>query len=598
MSKMTLAQKIGQMLQVERATCTAEEVKKYHLGSVLSGAGSSPKNNTPSDWLEMIDSYWCASVESDDEHLSIPILYGVDAVHGNNNISGATIFPHNIGLGAARDSELIKKVSKVTTKEVMACGIDWVFAPNVALAQNYHWGRTYESFSHTPEIVNRYTTNIIEEMQFDFPHQGIIAGIKHWVGDGGTIHGIDQGDTILDWPSLESTHVAPFKQAIKSGAMTVMASFSSWNGDKCHGHKFLITDMLKTKLKFNGFVLSDMEAIDYLSNDIYQSIGISVNAGIDMFMLPNNWKEFIEHLHSHVELGTVEMDRIDDAVKRILSVKVHYGLFDKVRPTLRKMSNNQSFGSNEHREIAREAVRKSLVLLKNKDNILPLNKSSRILVTGKNADNLGHQCGGFTIDWQGVTGNELIKNGTSIWQGISKIAANAKHIKDVENENDYSMFDAAVVVIGEHSYAEGMGDIRNGNDLLIQSGSMVNGELNIIKPYGKTLTLADLHPEDYQTIKHLTDNNVPVITVLISGRPLIIESELSASAAFIAAWLPGSEGQGVSDVLFGTHDFQGKLSFPWPQRDENLPTYKSNQYSPSNKIKPLFEYGFGLQYKN
>ncbi|WOH37053.1 glycoside hydrolase family 3 protein [Thalassotalea fonticola] len=590
-SSMNIEQKIGQMVQVERLTCSPADVKKYHIGSVLSGAGSLPEDNSPIDWLNMVDDYWCASISADKDHLAIPIIYGADAIHGHNNVKGATIFPHNIGLGAMNDAELIERVASVTAKEVLASGIDWVFAPNLAVAQNHHWGRTYESFAETPKITTQYAPRIIKGMQNNVAEHSIIACLKHWVGDGGTAHGVDQGDTVASWSELAKTHIPPFQSALDAGALTVMASFSSWNGDKCHGHKYLLTDVLKNKMQFSGFVLSDMDAIDYLSSDFYQSIGISVNAGIDMFMLPQNWREFIEHLISHIELGTVTIERVNDAVRRILSVKIHCGLFDMPRPKHRTWANHDDFGSLAHREVAREAVRKSLVLLKNQNGILPLDKKQKILVTGKNANNLGHQCGGFTIDWQGVTGNEFIEGGTSIWQGVEKVAPNATLLSDVSADTVNSAeFDAAIVVIGECSYAEGMGDIRNGNDIIVQTGSLINGEINIIKPYGDSLELANLHPEDYQTIKTLNAKNIPIITVLISGRPLVVNKELAASNAFVSAWLPGSEGQGISDVLFGDYNFQGKLSFSWPKKAHSTSSIGDSPYC------PLFSYGFGLSY--
>ena len=592
LAKMSVEQKIGQMIQVERSLCTPEEVKKYHIGSVLSGAGSAPKENNADDWVEMIEEYWQASNISDDYHLAIPILYGVDAVHGHNNLKGATIFPHNIGLGAANDSKLVNKIAQTTAKEVLATGIDWVFAPNLTVAQDYHWGRMYESFAQSADLVTKYSANILQGMQHNDPQDNIIACVKHWIGDGGTSYGIDQGNTIADWAEIERTHLPPFKAAIDNGALTIMASFSSWNGDKCHGHKYLITDVLKTKLQFSGFVLSDMGAIDYLSNDYYQSVGLAVNAGIDMFMLPKNLHEFIDNLRSHLELGTVQIEQVNNAVRRILRTKYKVGLFDALPPKQRKWINSPSFGCEEHRLIAKEAVRKSLVLLKNDKQLLPLSKEAKILVTGKSADNIGHQCGGFTIDWQGVTDNSFFEGGTSVWQGIKHQTSNSLLITETrELTNQAKNFDVAVVVIGEYPYSEGMGDLRLGNDVVVESGSLVNGEMNIIKPYGKTLELSKLHPEDLQTIKTLSAAGIPVITILISGRPMVVNEELAESTSLISAWLPGTEGSGVSDVLFGDYDFQGKLAFPWPNELLGKSTNNRNCYS------TLFPCGYGLTYK-
>jgi len=590
MSKMTLAQKIGQMVQAERQGCSNDDVKNYHLGSVMSGAGSLPENNDVENWLKITDDYWKASTFEDENHLPIPLLYGLDAIHGHNNLKGATIFPHNIGLGATDDPDLVKRIAEITRKEVLATGIDWVFAPNLAVAQNNQWGRYYESYSQKTELVSKYAGRIIDGLQGKLNSEGVIACVKHWVGDGATSHGIDQGDAKITWEELNNTHITPYVTAIESGAMTVMASFNSWNGNKCHGHKYLLTDVLKKQLNFSGFIISDMNGIDYLCDDFYLSVAQGVNAGIDMFMLPGNWQQFILHLLNHVELGTVPISRINDAVSRILSVKLASGLFDAPCPSARTWANHASFGSNEHRNIAREAVRKSLVLLKNKKKTLPLKKNARILVTGKNAHNIGHQCGGFTIDWQGVSGNEKFQSATSIWQGISKEAPNAI----LNNTDDVSAIsakdhDVAVVVVGESPYAEGFGDIRSCENLIIEAGSQINGQINISEPYGHSLELKELHPEDYQVIKALSDKALPVIVILISGRTLIINPELEESAAFIAAWLPGSEGQGVSDMLFGDFNFQGKLSFSWP---------KTLSYEKKKKTaKPLFPLGYGLQYK-
>jgi beta-glucosidase len=530
----------------------------------------------------MADSYWQTSSAKDECHHGIPLLFGVDAIHGHNNLKEATIFPQNIGLGAADDPELIKEIAIVTRKEVLASGLDWVFAPNLAVAKNQHWGRFYESFSQSPDITNNYVSNIITGLQNTLQTEGVIACAKHWVGDGATSHGIDQGDAKISWQELNKTHISPYLTAIKSGVMTVMASFNSWNGDKCHGHHFLNTQILKKQLGFSGFVVSDMDGIDYLSDDFYLAIALGVNSGIDMFMVPENWQQFIRHLHSHVELGTVPISRINDAVHRILNVKVAMGLLEAGKPSKRKWANDESFGSPEHREVARKAVRKSLVLLKNHQNTLPLDKTARIIVAGKNANNIGHQCGGFTIDWQGVSGNDEFEQATSIWHGIKNIAPNAV-LKESLDRFEVKDYDVAIVVIGETPYAEGLGDIRDGNNLIIEAGSQINGQINVSEPYGSSLELQSLHPEDYASIKELVDKGLPVVVVLISGRTLLINPELEEAAAFVAAWLPGTEGHGVSDVLFGDFNFQGKLSFDWPKIiAKNSP--------------PLFPLGFGLHY--
>ncbi|WP_394389561.1 glycoside hydrolase family 3 protein [Shewanella woodyi] len=591
LAQMTLEQKIGQMIQVERLSCTPDEVKHYHLGSVFSGAGSAPDDNSPQGWTEMLDQYWLASTEKDEQHLGVPILYGVDAIHGHNNVKGATIFPHNIGLGAADDPSLVGHIAAVTSIEVLATGVDWVFAPNLAVAQDPHWGRTYESFSESPQIAVKYAERIISGFHKGFNEIGVLTCVKHWVGDGGTSHGIDHGNTLLDFADLKNTHMQPYYAALEAGALTVMASFSSWNGNKCHGNRALLTDMLKGEMQFQGFILSDMDGIDYLSDDFYTCVETAVNAGIDMFMLTNHWQMFIEHLKSHVELGRVPMSRIDDAVRRILSVKVKAGVFEKVQPSLRVGANSGNFGSFAHREVAREAVRKSMVLLKNDANMLPLNKSSRILVAGKNAHNRGNQCGGFTLDWQGRTGNSAIEGGSSIWDGIKAVAPNATLISSLDElndtqEQDLDKYEVAILVIGEQPYAEGVGDIRESDEIIVEMGSQIDGQINLLQPYGKSLELAKLHPEDGELIRRFEAQGISVVTVLVSGRPLIINPELNSSNAFIAAWLPGSEGQGVSDLIFGDDNFSGKLSFTWPKQLKTLNTDST----------ALFPVGFGLKY--
>ena len=591
LSRMTLDQKIGQMTQSERMECTPEDVKNFHLGSVLSGGGSAPGENRPADWVDMNDAYWAASMEEDENHLAIPLIYGIDAIHGNNNVLGATVFPHNIGLGATNDPELLKRIAQITAKEILATGVEWTFAPTLAVARDNHWGRTYESYSETPEIVSSYAGGFVQGLQGDLGEDSVAGCVKHWVGDGGTTNGIDQGETTVSRTELERVHISPYYPALDAGVLTVMVSFNSWNGNKCHGHRTLVTEVLKNQLQFDGFVVSDWDGIDYLNEDYFQAVGQGVNAGIDMFMVPENWKTFIQYLRNHVELGSVPMSRIDDAVRRILSVKFAYGLFDKPRPAERKWSNHESFGSAEHRAVAREAVQKSLVLLKNEANLLPLNKNSRILVAGKNADNRGHQCGGFTVAWQGTDGNTFIEGGTSIWEGIQELSPTAVLNPDASmvrtNPQD---FDVAIVVIGERPYAEGMGDIRQGDDVIIEAGSQIKGTMKVLEPYGSSLELEKLHPEDLATIREITSQGIPAVVVLVSGRTLIINSELEESTAFVAAWLPGSEGQGVADALFGDVNFQGKLSFSWPKKARPTLNHGDKNYD------PVFPYGFGLHY--
>ena len=579
LTRMTLDQKIGQMTQPERMHASPAEVKRYHIGSVLSGGGSCPGDNRPADWVAMNDAYWTASMEEDDDHLAIPILYGVDAIHGNANVLGATIFPHNIGLGAAGDPELIERIGRVTAREVRAAGVDWTFAPTLAVARDPRWGRTYESYSADPGVVGGYAGRIVRGLQGG----GVVACAKHWVGDGGTRDGVDQGDTVVDEEELRRVHIAPYVPALEAGALTVMVSLSSWNGEKCHAHRYLIQDVLKGEMGFRGFVVSDWNGLDPLAEDYGDAVTMAVNAGIDMVMVPETWKAFIAGLRERVERGDVPVERIDDAVGRILGVKFVCGLFERARPWGRRGANGSSFGSREHREVAREAVRKSLVLLKNEGGVLPLDKGGRILVTGRGAHDRGRLCGGFTVEWQGVLGNDRIEGGTSVWEGIKAVAPGAVlggvGVGGVGEEGgvgegagvggpqgvgeEEGDFDAAVVVIGERPYAEGLGDIREESPVRLGTNHLPAGA-GALKPYGDTLELAALHPEDLGMIRGLSGRGIPVVAVLVSGRPLVVDEELAASAGFVAVWLPGSEGGGVAEVLFGDCDFVGRLPMGWP----------------------------------
>jgi len=631
LAKMTLDQKIGQLLQPERQFITPEEVKKYHIGSVLSGGGSVPGDNKPEDWIKMNDAYWAASMEEDENHLAIPLIYGVDAIHGNTNVIGAVVFPHNIGLGAANDPDLLERIAATTAKEITATGVEWTFAPTLAVARNDHWGRTYESYSESPEIVSKYAPRFVKGLQGNFEEDKVIACVKHFVGDGATLHGIDQGDMCIPEEEIRKIHVPPYKAAIDAGVLTVMVSLSSWYGEKLHGHKFLLTDLLKKELGFEGFVISDWDGIDYIDESYEECAVQSFNAGIDMFMITGKWKEFIQHVKTNVENGRITMERLDDAVKRILRVKYEFGMFTKPRPAERKLSLDTScFGSNEHREVAREAVRKSLVMLKNDDDILPLKKEAGILVAGKNAHNRGYQCGGFTVAWQGVDDNDettekayimsdsekeqprkskvskevshrsSIVGGTSIWEGIRNVAPNAELSIDGSGA-DPAKHEVAIVAIGEVPYAEMLGDIRvTGLEkgLKISVGSttydtLPGDDIPIMKkgPYGTHIYLHELHPEDMEIIRNITSKGIPVVAVMICGRPLVITDELNESKAFVVAWFPGSEGQGVADVLFGDHNFQGKLSFSWPRYDDENWNIGDERYN------HMFPYGYGLKYK-
>ena len=575
LGRLTLRQKLGQMTMAERNSVTPEDVKRHALGAVLSGGGSHPEGNAPEDWVRMNDAFWQAAV-GDEDSLGIPILFGCDAVHGNNNVGGATIFPHNIGLGAAGDPELVAEAARVTAREMLASGLDWNFAPMLAVAQDCRWGRTYESYGNDPGRAAEFGRRFVEALQ----GERIVACVKHWVGDGGTVHGMDQGETTLAWEELEATHVSPYYPAVEAGVMTVMVSFNSWNGEKCHGNRFLVTELLKERLGFDGLVVSDWDGINYLHEDYATAVRLSVNAGLDMFMVPERWREFIDTLQEQVEQGQVSIDRIDDAVRRILRTKLYSGVFDGPRPSRRPGVGVACTGCAEHRDVARQAVRRSLVLLKNEDRVLPLDPDLRILVAGRSAHDLGRQCGGWTLSWQGETGNDTIA-GTTVWEGIRALAPNARLSEDGSGADaDPRRDDVAVVAIGETPYAEGFGDIRLGDGVLVEAGSMVNGLMNPIEPYARSLVLAQIHPEDLACIRRIVARGIPVVAVLISGRPLIVDEELAASAAFVAGWLPGSEGRGVAEVLLGRSDFTGRLPLPWPDRSG----------------EPRFPSGFGLDY--
>jgi beta-glucosidase len=581
LARMTLDQKLGQMIQAERASTTPDDVRRHHLGSVLSGGGSVPGANHPADWVAMHDAYFMASVSEEGGRLPIPLLYAIDAIHGNANVLGATVLPHNIGLGAAHDPDLIERLARVCAQEVLATGLDWTFAPTLAVARNICWGRTYESFSEDPELVASYAGRYVRGLQGALDENGVIACAKHFVGDGGTTDGIDQGDTALSEDLLMRTHIAPYLPALQEGVLTVMASFNSWNKEKCHASRHLLTDVLKGRLGFDGFIVSDWDGVDQLGDDLAEALATSLNAGVDMVMVSVDWRRMLETLKTVVADGRVPMARVDDAVRRILAVKFRVGLFDRARPAERPWSNSGSFGGAAHRAVAREAVRKSLVLLEN-DGVLPLRKDARVLVAGKNADDRGHQCGGFTVEWQGTHGNDRIQGGTSIWEGIRAVAPQAQLSVDGAAA-DPAAHDVAIVVVGELPYAEGMGDVRHGGAVARGSGVQ---QMSNLSPYGSSLVLAERHPEDLETIRRIAAHGIPVVAVLISGRPLVVNAELEASRAFVAAWLPGSEGQGVADVLFGDHGFTGRLSFRWPR--ESVGEY--------GRATPLFARGHGLRY--
>jgi len=560
MANMTLDEKIGQMTQAERASVSNANVTSFSLGSILSGGGSAPSPNNPTSWANMYDSFQNAAIAS---RLGIPILYGIDAVHGHNNVFGATMFPHNIGLGATRDQALVQQIGRAVAEEVSGTGIDWDFAPCLCVARNDRWGRTYESFGEKPDLPVQMAALITGLQGSSLSASGsIMATAKHFIGDGGTTNGTDQGNTQISEADLRAIHLPPFREAVARGVGSVMISYSSWNGVKDHGNQFLITSLLKNELGFSGFVVSDFNGIDQIdgqSGFTAAEVTQAINAGIDMVMVPTAWQNFISTLRSEVQAGRVPMSRIDDANRRILTKKFELGLFEK---PLTDRSFTGTIGSAAHRTIARQAVRESQVLLKN-TGVLPIAKTNnKIFVAGKSADNIGLQTGGWTISWQGSSGNTT--TGTTILQGIRNGAGSGTTVTfNASGSGIDSSFKVAIAVVGENPYAEGAGD----------------------RPNSLSLDSTDLG-----TITTLRNSGVPVVVVLVSGRPLDIGAELSNWNGLIAAWLPGTEGAGVADVLYGDFAPTGKLPSTWMQSASQQPINDGDG-------KPaLFPFGFGLTY--
>jgi beta-glucosidase len=554
---MTLEQKIAQMIQPEIRDITVEDMRKYGFGSYLNGGGAFPNDNkhaTPQDWINLAESLYQASIDDSLDGSNIPTMWGTDAVHGHNNVIGATLFPHNIGLGAANNPELIEEIAKATAIEVMVTGIDWVFAPTVATVRDDRWGRTYESYSEDPEIVYEYSKAIVRGLQGrpseDFLGDSrVISTVKHFVGDGGTVKGDDQGNNIANESDLFRLHAQGYVGGLTAGAQSVMASFNSWHGRKIHGDKYLLTDVLKDRMGFDGFVVGDWNGHGQVAGCSNSDCAQAVNAGLDIYMVPTDaWKPLYENLLAQVKAGEIAMSRIDDAVTRILRVKIRAGLFEKPSPAKRILSGKtELIGQQSHRDIAKQAVRESLVLLKNKQNILPLDSGMNVLVAGDAANNIGKQSGGWTITWQGTNNtNEDFPGGSSIYDGIKQhVEAGKGSVTLSEDASFTTKPDVAIVVFGEEPYAEGHGDREH-----------VDYQRGV--------------KSDLALLKKLKSQGIPVVSVFISGRPLWVNAELNASDAFVAAWLPGSEGSAVADVLFKDasgnvqHDFTGRLSFSWP----------------------------------
>lgn len=565
LAMMTLDEKIGQMTQAaHHGLATPADIKTYALGSLLSGGGGGPDGpgGTAAQWADMYDGYQAYALRT---RLGIPLIFGVDAVHGHNNVAGAVIFPHNIGLGATGNAALVERAAQVTREEVLGTGIDWTFGPCVCVPRDDRWGRTYEGFGEDPALVSQMGAAAIRGFQgAGLGPTTIMATAKHYLGDGGTAWGtgdsdyrIDQGDTLLSEADLRAIHLPPYQRAVQSGVGSVMISFSSWNGQKLHGSRRLITGVLKGELGFRGIVITDWAGIDQLPGDYASDVRTAINAGVDMVMVPYNYKTFISTLRAEVNAGRVPMARIDDAVTRILDAKFALGLFTQPYADRRYTAQ---VGSARHRAVARQAVRESLVLLKNR-GVLPLPKTGdyTIVVGGSHADNLGYQLGGWSITWQGEGG--ATTEGTTVWQALqaAKPAGVTLQLVGTRTKGDYRG-DAGIVVIGEMPYAEGEGDSAT----LAVSGA-------------NAAQVGDICARVTQCV-----------VVLISGRPLIINAQLSQAGAFVAAWLPGTEGAGITDVLFGDHPFVGRLPVSWPSAVSQEPINAGDGKA------PLFPPGYGL----
>lgn len=549
LSRMTLEEKAAQMVQGERGAVTSEDLETYGLGSVLSGGGSVPGSGTTSDWEQMMTSYQEAIMSRE---LKIPLLYGIDAVHGHSNVQGAVIFPHNIGLGAANDPVLVKEMAKIVAEEMKLTKIIWNFSPCVAIASDPRWGRTYESFSTDPNIVTALGNAYFEGLK----EAGVVATAKHYVADGGVTYGtgnggnlIDRGDAQMSEEALREIYLKPYTELVKNGVPVVMASFSSFNGEPMHSHKYLLTDVLKDELGFEGFVVSDWEAIHLLDagKDFEDQVRLSINAGVDMLMEPNKWLETIEAIVSNVEDGKIPESRIDDAVSRILTVKFESGLFEDPYLTA-NATEAKALGEAAYRQVASELVSKSMVLLKNDDGILPYKKGQKIFITGPGADNMGIQCGGWTISWQGAAdvGGKNITQGTTILEGLQNLGEKLD-VTFITDVNRISEADSILLVLSEVPYAEMKGDTM---------------DLSIIG------NLAS--PDNKAAMKLANAQNKPIVTLLIAGREVIIDAYVNQWDGLVMGFLPGSEGQGVADVLLGEKEFVGKLPMPWYKKVEDI----------------------------
>lgn len=583
--KMTIEQKVAQLIQPEIRDFTVEEMRQYGFGSYLNGGGAFPNNDkyaTMPDWVALADKMYQASIDSSIDGIDIPTMWGTDAVHGHNNVIGATIFPHNIGLGAMHNPALMEQIGAATAKAVRVTGIDWLFAPTVAVVRDDRWGRTYEGYSEDPTIVKDYAAAMVRGIQGAPGEQFLsdtkaIATAKHFLGDGGTNLGVDQGNNLSTEEELINIHAQGYVAAIENGVQTIMASFNSWHGEKMHGNKAMLTDVLKDQMGFDGLVVGDWDGHGQVPGCSNSSCAQAINAGVDIIMVPTNWKAMYENTVAQVKSGEITQTRLDDAVRRILRVKFRAGLFDGIAPKDRGVAGDQSLiGNQAHREIARQAVRESLVLLKNQSQLLPLMPNQHVLVAGTGADNIGKQSGGWTISWQGTGNlNSDFPGGTSIYDGIKSTVEAAGGTTTLSKSGVFTQTpDVAIVVFGENPYAEGAGDR---DSIEYQRGNK----------------------RDLAMLRKLKAQGIPVVSVFLTGRPLWINAELNASDAFVVAWLPGSEGLAVADVLFSDnqgnlqYDFTGKLSYSWPALDDQVVLNKGDA-----DYVPLFAYGFGLTYQD
>ncbi|WP_233604288.1 glycoside hydrolase family 3 protein [Micromonospora sp. HM5-17] len=599
--RMTLREKVGQMTQAERAAVADNPslIAEWHLGSILSGGGSVPTPNTPEAWVEMINGFQRQAMST---RLGIPIIYGVDAVHGHANVYGATVFPHNIGLGATRNPDLVRQIGRATAEEVRATGIPWNFAPCLCVARDERWGRTYESFGEDPKLVGQMASYIAGSQS-----AGVLATVKHYAGDGDTVYDhaaaeankslppdsqtyvIDQGVTVSSRADFARTNLAPYWDAMRRyDVRSVMPSYSSvdWTEDgvgnpvKMHAHRELITDVLKGARRFRGFVISDWEGIHKIPDPSDPTNGgltpykvrTGVNAGIDMFMVPHSAPQFIELLVAEVEAGRVSRARIDDAVRRILRAKFELGLFEKPYAST---DDIDEVGSPEHRTLARRAVAESQVLLKNRNRALPLRRDARLYVAGRNADDIGNQAGGWTIQWQGASGD--IIPGTTILEGIREVAPRARVTYSADASAPTDGADVGIVVVGETPYAEGFGDVGG-------------PECTWCTPPQHEEKSLSLQPGDRAVIDKVCREIETCVVLIVSGRPQVLTDQLDIMDALVASWLPGSEGAGVADVLFGRRPFTGRLPMSWPRSEAQVPINVGDR-----DYHPLFPYGYGLR---